>query len=190
METTNNEPLQFLESLVEEKREACELRLQEHENQLAKFVMANDEYVELSRQLQILSQKDEDYKVKNESYESQVQEKVKLNNELRNKVIKTSCELKYTLDEFSINEDKYNCSNQEEISLRESSISLEADLTNIKERSTKQKKELAEIRKTQRFYTLRIKQLSIDLAEEKLQFRKIEATVEKSKSLLQKCHFI
>jgi chromosome segregation ATPase len=188
MENTHNEPLQFLDSLVKEKRKECEERLQENASNMDNGTVVKDEYAELSRQLHILTKKNEDYKKINESLEQDYVANRKLNKDLRDKVIKVSCELKYTLDEFAVIEEKYNRSHQEEKSLRESSIALESDVENTKSKLLKRQKELAEIKKTEKFYTLRINQLSTNLTDQKVTLEKFDKAIVTRKAQLKKCH--
>jgi DNA repair exonuclease SbcCD ATPase subunit len=167
MENNSDEPLNFLQSLIDDKRMECESRLLERNRAEKTLGVINNEYKELSKQLYILTTKEKDYMNKTEFLKNQFAKKVELNNELREKVIKKSHELKYLLQEHDVIKDKYIISSREEKTFSAANIELEIDVNKNKMKSKLNKNELDEIRKKERFYSHRMKQLTADLASEK-----------------------
>ena len=166
METPSEEPLNFLESLITEKREECEIRLLEKERYEKKISNSNDEYKELSRQLQILSQDVEKYKGKNGFFEELHNQRTKTNDSLRRDIISKSRELKEVMIHQEMTKEKYVIASREEKSLKTTFETLEIEIKENQSITSSNKSKLVEKRKKEKFYVDRIKQLEKDIAFE------------------------
>jgi hypothetical protein len=166
MEIYSEEPLKFLDSLIQEKRTECELRLQERTSKQENLNTVNSKYKELSKQLQILSEENEDYILKNEKLEELNSSQARTNGKLQKEIIAASMKLQKTMMEYQVLEERDEIITQEEIILSKVHSQLEDEFKQKQSKASVLNEKLVESRKKESFYNFTAIKLKKDLLEE------------------------